>query len=60
MLSIRASIEATVTEDDLSFSIRVTSTCLISDLDHLMDGEGSSRSCGIDSDSVTTVDIECV
>ena len=64
MLSIRASIEAIITEDDLSFSLRGTSTVLISDLisdlDHLMDGEGGSRSGGIDSDSVTTVDIECV
>ena len=64
MLSIRASIEAIITEDYLSFSLRGTSTVLISDLisdlDHLMDGEGGSRSGGIDSDSVTTVDIECV
>ena len=57
---IRASIEAIITEDDLSFFIRGTRTCLISDLDHLIDGEGGSRSGGIDSDSVTTVDIECV
>ena len=60
MLSIRASIEAIITEDDLPFPIRGTSTALISDLDHLMDGEGGSRSGGIDSDSVCTVDIECV
>ena len=60
MLSIRASIEAIITEDDLSLSCRVTSTVLISDLDHLIDGEGGSRSGGIDSDSFSTVDIECV
>ena len=64
VLSIRASIEATITEDDLSFSLRGTSTVLISDLisdlDHLIDGEGGSRSGGIDSDSFSTVDIECV
>ena len=60
MLSIRASIEATLTEDDLSLSCRGTRTFLISDLDHLIDGEGGSRTGSIDSDSVTTVDIECV
>lgn len=59
-LSIRASIEAIITEDDLSFSLRSTSAALISDLDHLIDGEGGSRSDGIDTDSVITVDVECV
>ena len=60
MLSIRASIEAIITEDDLSLSCRFASTVIISDLDHLMDGEGGSRRGGIDSDSVRTVDIEGV
>ena len=60
VLSIRASIEAIITEDDLSSSLRSTIISLISDLDHLMDGEGGSRSGSIDSDSVRTVDIECV
>lgn len=60
VLFIRASIEAIITEDDLSFSLTGTIAVLISDLDHLIDGEGGSRSGGIDSDSVTTVDIECV
>ena len=60
MLSIRASIEAIVTEDDLSYFLRVARTCIISDLDHLIDSEGSSRRGGIDSDSFSTVDIEGV
>ena len=64
MLSIRASIEATLTEDDLSLSCRFASTVIISDiisdLDHLIDGEGGSRSGGIDTDSFSTVNIECV